>query len=177
MSRRRRRRASPERVDSGRWCKDCLELSERPSLESERQPGVEYRPARRRATPFPGPRCKTHHDEVNKSKSDSRKASYLEENYDITEEEYQEILRAQGGVCYICHMKPGRYKRLSVDHCHALAKLHDHPVDKGCKKCIRGLLHSKCNSYLGWTRDDPEAWLRGAEYLRNPPARKVLQVT
>lgn len=43
--------------------------------------------------------------------------------------------------------------------------------------CIRGLLHSKCNSFLGWVRDDAIAFERGAEYLRNPPARIVLGVT
>jgi hypothetical protein len=127
----------------------------------------------RRVAKYPGPRCRTCHRAVTSARSLARKAKHVEENYQITEEQYQAILAYQGGVCYICGKKPGR-KRLSVDHDHALAKLHDHPDDKGCPRCIRGLLHSKCNSFLGWIRDDPEAMARGRLYLIDPPARHVL---
>jgi hypothetical protein len=71
-------------------------------------------------------------------------------------------------------MKP-RKKRLAVDHDHKLAKLHDHPEEKGCPECIRGLLCRNCNrNILGRLHDDPEALERGAFYLRNPPARAIL---
>ena len=92
--------------------------------------------------------------------------------YGITAAEYAELLAYQGGVCFICHKKPGR-KRLAVDHDHELARIHDHPESQGCKLCIRGLLHTKCNSYLGWIRDDPKAMIRGAEYLTRPPAQRL----
>ena len=129
---------------------------------------------RRRKATKPGPRCATCWREVSQERSAARKAKHLEDNFEITEEQYQEILAYQNGVCFICGKKPGRYKRLSVDHDHALAKVHDHPEDKGCPLCIRGLLHSKCNSFLGWIRDDFNAGYRMARYLIDPPARYVL---
>lgn len=116
-------------------------------------------------------RCATHLRAFNRRRSLASKSRHVETTYGITEAEYQAILKAQGGVCYICRKKPGK-RRLSVDHDHHMGCGHDPKT--GCPKCIRGLLHSKCNSYLGWVRDDPAAMERGAEYLRNPPARLVL---
>lgn len=128
----------------------------------------------RRKASYPGPRCFTHHKAVNSIRSAARKAKHVSDNFGITEEQYQAILAAQGGGCYICRMKPGK-KRLAVDHDHKLAELHDHPKDKGCPVCVRGLLCRNCNrNILGRLKDDPEALERGAFYLRNPPARRVL---
>lgn len=134
---------------------------------------IDCKNPRRKAT-RPGPRCATCSRAVRQERSAARKAKYLEETYGITEEQYQAVLAYQGGKCFVCGKGPGRYKRLAVDHDHALAKLHDHPEDKGCPLCIRGLLHTKCNSFLGWIRDDPTAGLRIASYLTDPPARHVL---
>ena len=128
----------------------------------------------RRKTPHPGPRCSTHHKAKRRESRSSRQVAHVFNTYGITEEEYDAILEAQGGVCYICRRKPGR-KRLSVDHDHNKPCCGtEHPKEKGCPKCVRGLLHGKDNSFLGWTLDDPETWERGAEYLRNPPAQRVL---
>ena len=139
-----------------RVCKDCL---------------VDGVVGRRRPAPHPGPRCYTHHRAVKSSRSAKRKATHVEDNYGITEEEYQLLLKAQDGRCYNCKRKPGK-KRLDVDHDHKCTVGHE--PNKGCRKCVRGLLCGKCNRYLGWIRDDPAAMDRGAVYLRNPPARAIL---
>lgn len=72
--------------------------------------------------------------------------------YGITQEDYENILKAQGGVCAICHSPPvastyiGNRKGtiytatrmlLHVDHCHTTKK-------------VRGLLCPNCNKGLGW---------------------------
>lgn len=99
--------------------------------------------------------------------------------YRLTPELYWAIHAAQGGACAICQRAKGRplnappgnkAKRLAVDHDHRCC-----PKTPTCGTCTRGLACSTCNKrVLGHLRDDPDAFLRGAEYLRNPPARGVL---
>jgi hypothetical protein len=89
--------------------------------------------------------------------------------YGITGEQYAAILKAQGGVCYICHRKP-QAKRLACDHDHRCC-----PGPVSCGRCVRGLLCRNCNrDVLGHLKDDPAALLRAVEYLADPPAKKVL---
>lgn len=133
---------------------------------------------RRRQAKHPGPRCSTCHRAVAAVRRAVRRAKHVESFAGITEDEYQELLAAQGGVCYLCRRATGagRY-RLAVDHDHALAALvcgHD-PNNKACRACTRGLLCRRCNrGVFGHLRDEIAAFERGAEYLRNPPARAVL---
>lgn len=89
--------------------------------------------------------------------------------YNITGEQYQAILDAQGGKCAICQRATGRTKALSVDHDHACCDL-----PTSCGECVRGLLCSPCNKYLGYIRDEIAAAQRMVEYLIYPPGRKVL---
>jgi hypothetical protein len=91
--------------------------------------------------------------------------------YSITAEDYANLLAAQGGCCAICG-RPMRQKRFSVDHDHSCCN-----GPTSCGKCVRGLICSVDNKYLGYIRDNPEAALRMAEYLVNPPARAVLDKT
>src|SRR5690606_4327761 len=131
----------------------------------------------RRKAPFPGPRCATHNRAVRKQRSSARKANHVEETYNITEDQYWELYDAQGGLCYICGRvqgqnrdgSNGRRKRLSVDHDHSCCN-----GPKSCGKCVRGLLCTTCNKFLGWIRDNPQAMERGAYYLVNPPARLIV---
>jgi hypothetical protein len=82
--------------------------------------------------------------------------------YGITAQEYWAIYEHQGKKCYICQRATGTRKRLSVDHCHKTG-------------IVRGLLCQRCNrDVLGHLRDDPDAFRRGQEYLRNPPAVMVI---
>jgi hypothetical protein len=79
-------------------------------------------------------------------------------SYGLTREDYDEILRDQGGVCAICKAEPKPTKRLSVDHNHATGE-------------VRGLLCTSCNHGLGNFRDKPELLRLAAEYLGTVPFR------
>jgi hypothetical protein len=88
--------------------------------------------------------------------------------YNLTPEDYQKMKIAQNGVCAICK-KPemavdtrrSKVRDLSVDH--------DHKTNEN-----RGLLCHFCNHALGLLKDNPDICRSAAEYLDNPPARKVL---
>ncbi len=77
--------------------------------------------------------------------------------YGLTHEAYDELLKAQSGVCAICkrvernHYK-GKPRSLHVDHDHKSGKR-------------RGLLCSACNPVLGLAGDDAEILRRAADYL------------
>jgi len=80
--------------------------------------------------------------------------------YRLTEEDYESILRHQGGVCAGCG-KPPYSCRLAVDH--------DHKTGR-----IRGLLCWLCNRAIGILRDNAKAATRLGEYLVSPPAPVAL---
>ena len=73
--------------------------------------------------------------------------------YGLCEQDYQELLVAQNGVCAIC-LSQDKHSRLAVDHCHKTNK-------------VRGLLCRGCNFALGKFADDPEVVARALVYLRN----------
>lgn len=85
--------------------------------------------------------------------------------YGLTVEDYEDLLRAQGGVCAICASpEPGmkRAARLYVDHCHNTNR-------------VRGLLCRACNTMLGCVRDDPELLRAGASYLERQDDSSALR--
>jgi hypothetical protein len=94
----------------------------------------------------------------------------VQKHYGITGTEYWSIYLAQDECCAICRRATGRAKRLAVDHDHK--KCQNHPPEMGCHRCIRGLLCGPCNELIG--RYGVESLLRAVEYLRNPPARGIL---
>lgn len=119
-------------------------------------------PGTRRPVTNPGPRCATHQRARKKALRERNHGRWILATYGITAEEYQAILDYQGGRCAICQRATGATKRLSVDH--------DHKTG-----AVRGLLCTPCNrDVLGHLRDDPAALRRGADYLENPPADRVL---
>lgn len=73
--------------------------------------------------------------------------------YGITEEQYDQMLIEQAGVCKLCGGPPiGRGLRLHVDHDHATGK-------------VRGLLCSKCNTALGLLSDDSTLMAKAIAYV------------
>lgn len=64
----------------------------------------------------------------------SNRKSRLWSTYGITIEDYDNMLKAQGGVCIMCK-RPPKSKRLAIDH--------DHKTGR-----VRGLLCFICNRYL-----------------------------
>jgi len=87
--------------------------------------------------------------------------------FNMTLEQYEQLLAAQGGLCAICRKpetarnKAGLIADLSVDHDHRCCP------EKGtsCGSCIRGLLCARCNNGLGQFQDDPVALAAAISYL------------
>ena len=78
----------------------------------------------------------------------------LRRKYGITEDDYDEMYRAQRGCCSICGAHQSTLnRRLSVDHDH----------DSGD---VRALLCGHCNRGIGLLGDDPKTVQRAADYLR-----------
>lgn len=74
---------------------------------------------------------------------------YVKRTYGITRAEYKEMLEAQGGGCAICGQANPDGRVLVVDHDHSCC-----PTQKTCGKCVRGLLCTVCNMYLGGLGED-----------------------
>lgn len=91
--------------------------------------------------------CRRHTPEYNRNWKYKKK-------YGITLDEYNEILEAQGGKCYICKTTEpgGAGYSFTVDHNHET-------------KEVRGLLCCNCNRGLGYFRDNPATLLAAAQYL------------
>lgn len=83
------------------------------------------------------------------------KKAKLKYRYNITVEDYEDMLQKQGGVCKICKL-PQRSKKtltLSVDHCHTTGR-------------IRGLLCWNCNGALGQVKDNIQTLKAMIKYLQ-----------
>jgi Recombination endonuclease VII len=117
--------------------------------------------ATRRVAPYPGPRCWTHHRQRTKSRSAANHERRVQAVYGLAQGDYQRLYVMQGARCAGCRRSTGTARRLAVDHNHATGE-------------VRGLLCKPCNRMVGWFRDDPETFLRLADYLTSPPARRLL---
>lgn len=152
-------------------CKDCVaECAEKYDVAKDGHGGlcvatVPARPVPSRAAPHPGPRCATHWRAEKKRRSAASHESRVTDVYGLLPGDYERLYAAQGGRCAIhgCRAR-GISRRLSVDH--------DHKLEG--RASVRGLLCSDHNSWIGRAADDPEVFLALAEYLKNPPAVKVL---
>jgi len=114
-------------------------------------------------------------ERVKKSKVDSKYSQRdynLLRNYGITATEYEKMFDSQGGVCYICGASP-KNNRLHVDHKHEKGERKQNP--RGKRNRVRGLLCWQCNSAMGKFKDDPVRLRKAAEYLENPPAKKIIK--
>lgn len=77
----------------------------------------------------------------------------LKSKYGITEEQYNEMFRVQGGVCAICKFPCTSGDKLSVDHCHRTNK-------------VRGLLCRSCNLALAAVNESEELIYSLLDYLQ-----------
>jgi hypothetical protein len=87
----------------------------------------------------------------------TQKARALRESFNLSLDQYAEMLKAQGGVCAICHQpethkRNGKLKALAVDHNHK-------------NGAIRGLLCSDCNTGIGKLKDDVKILQSAIHYL------------
>ena len=76
----------------------------------------------------------------------------LKQNYGLTLEEYNEMLKKQEEKCFIC-FDSSPNKNLSVDHDHATG-------------AVRKLLCHKCNTALGLLKEDTDIMLRMIDYIK-----------
>lgn len=76
----------------------------------------------------------------------------LKLKFNLTLEQYDQMLEQQNGKCAICNQIDVSGKRLSVDH--------DHQTGK-----IRGLLCMNCNLLLGRVESTPELFSKMMKYL------------
>lgn len=97
---------------------------------------------------------------------------FLVRRYGITTAEYDTILAAQGGVCWICE-RPATGNRLAVDHRHVLKDKQQNPRDTRTR--VRGLLCWRCNGALGKFNDSIEKLRKAADYLQQCPAQQHLK--
>lgn len=72
--------------------------------------------------------------------------------YQITVDDYLDLLNAQHRACAICEIAPDDPFALHVDHCHETG-------------VVRGLLCVNCNTALGRLGEDPARLRRAAEYI------------
>jgi len=137
-----------------RICKDC------------REAGV----TTQRPAPHPGPRCVTHHRAQKRAQRERSRLNRDSRVYGLGPGVYDALKAVQGGVCAGCGHRTGRNgrtKRLAVDHRHR-------DDAHGPAGEVRGLLCSTCNRMLGAVWDDPRTLRALADYLDDPPARRVL---
>jgi hypothetical protein len=91
---------------------------------------------------------------------------HLITKYGLTMEDYGAILEAQGKACAICKRPPKEGRRLAVDHDHACC-----PGEVSCGKCVRGLLCTTCNVWLGFYEN--KEWIALADrYLDREIAKR-----
>lgn len=85
--------------------------------------------------------------------------NYLQRTYNITLENYRQMLDKQKHLCYICELPgfkldPRSHTLLVVDHCHISGQ-------------VRGLLCHNCNRALGLLKDDVKRLSKAITYLKS----------
>lgn len=74
------------------------------------------------------------------------RARYLQRQFNLAEEGYEQILAAQGGVCGCCGgTEVATIRSLAVDHDHMCCP----EPGRSCGRCVRGLLCGGCNGLIG----------------------------
>jgi len=82
-----------------------------------------------------------------------RRARWQWALYRLPWDDYEEMLEKQGGVCAICRNPFSENPRLiHVDHKHGCE--HPGKGKKCCRECVRGILCSRCNIFVGWMETD-----------------------
>jgi hypothetical protein len=88
------------------------------------------------------------------------RSSLLRNSYQMTTDDFDALLAAQGGTCAICQTVPDRWH---VDHDHSTG-------------AVRGILCHLCNQGIGQLRDDPAIVARALDYLRAHARAEALVV-
>lgn len=104
-------------------------------------------------------RCKEHADKTlikikqSPERQLRRYGQSIKRTYGLTMEQYQSMLKKQGGVCFLC-LSPPKIRRLHIDHDHRTGK-------------IRALLCYQCNWYMALIDKDLALLERLFDYTKN----------
>lgn len=123
------------------------------------------------------PLCGEHWREDRSAKRQANRVRTSRTVYGLDPEDRADLLVLQDGKCPICGRgldedNRGRLRATAHDHDHDLAREHDHPEDKGCPECMRGLTCGWCNTEL-LIRIDLAAAERLVAYYRDPPMAQL----
>lgn len=102
-------------------------------------------------------RLKTYWKKYNKERDKNAVWRHsLKTNWNITPEQYHEILEKQNWCCWICQKHVSEFsRRLALDHDHVTGE-------------IRGALCFNCNRNIIGKVRNPDVFKRAAEYLEHP---------
>ncbi len=79
----------------------------------------------------------------------------------LNPESYEALIIKQNGCCALCKKPFTKENKTCIDHDHACC-----PGKTSCGKCIRSLLHMKCNFLIGHADEDPEMCILASNYLK-----------
>ena len=139
------------------YCKICVAEYHR---AWRARPEVKERQARLAAERYAGMSDEDRAEYIRAGIENRRSNGYnLQSKYGITIADYEALLKSQNGGCAICGKAPSADRRLSVDHDHSCCSGR-----RTCGGCLRGLLCTTCNSWLGFY-ETKEWTLKASEYL------------
>ena len=103
-------------------------------------------------------------NKVRRENPDQQRDYALKRNYNISLEQYNNLLKEQSNKCKICKRTPEiTGKTFAVDHDHKCCSERS----RSCGLCIRGLLCVTCNQALGMFLDSEEILDNAIDYLKN----------
>ena len=143
-------------------CRQCYRTYRNEIREQQRQYDQAYRDrhkAQRKRARLLQYREQSASVEIRNQRQDKE----LRKKYGISLATYRKMLKAQGGVCAICHQPEtlrqyGKVRSLVVDHCHRTEK-------------IRLLLCNRCNSVLGLVMESRKLLREMIVYLTSQRAQ------
>jgi|ERR1035437_5379666 hypothetical protein len=145
------------------WCRDCHSESTRQWKSKNKDYSQNYDKEWKQDNPKNVSDAQKRHvatrdPEIYKKRTAVRKLKY---NYDLTEEQYLQLLNEQNFCCAICGIHQDQLKKkLGVDHCHVTGK-------------VRGLLCNPCNRALGLLKDKLDNLLAAANYLEKQGTKSL----
>lgn len=88
-----------------------------------------------------------------------RKPNHLLWRHGLTQTQFDDLWKAQGGCCYLCEQPLSDL--WAIDHDHDCCS-----DGKSCDDCRRGIAHRTCNALIGMAADDPALLEKIASNLR-----------
>ncbi len=72
------------------------------------------------------------------------------QRYGLAPERFVALLEAQGNACGMCRLPFEEDQFICIDHDHECCPVVPGAQTRCCGKCVRGLLHVRCNTALGY---------------------------